>query len=225
MNKRVAPSAALEAAINGLLSDGLGDAERLAEVGRLGARLVLQRALEEEVADYLGRARYERAPAAPECPSAAAPVRRPDCSHPSDAPALPAQGGSRGLCHRSCPALGPGRGPPPAPCRGGRRSRPGFPPRPHRRRRLPFRQDLRQLAAAGLRHPQAGAAGPDDPGVGRPRRELGRLRAQRLGQKPLLRSRSTSSPSPATSTRPASTPPCPSRAPPPPSIASSTTLT
>ena len=51
MNKRVAPSAALEAAIDELLSDGLGDAERLAEVGRLGARLVLQRALEEEVAD------------------------------------------------------------------------------------------------------------------------------------------------------------------------------
>lgn len=60
MKKRVAPSAALEAAIEELLSEGLGDSEQLAEVGRLGARLVLQRALEEEVADYLGRARYER---------------------------------------------------------------------------------------------------------------------------------------------------------------------
>ncbi len=60
MKKRVAPSAALEAAIAELLSEGLGDPEQLAEVGRLGARLVLQRALEEEVADYLGRARYER---------------------------------------------------------------------------------------------------------------------------------------------------------------------
>jgi putative transposase len=64
VKKRVAPSAALEAAIDELLSEGLGNADRLAEVGRLGARLVLQRALEEEVADFLGRARYERAPEA-----------------------------------------------------------------------------------------------------------------------------------------------------------------
>ena len=51
MKKRVAPSAALEAAIDELLSEGLGDSEQLAEVGRLGARLVLQRAVEEEVAE------------------------------------------------------------------------------------------------------------------------------------------------------------------------------
>jgi transposase-like protein len=62
VKKTVAPSAILEAAIDELLSEGLGDAERLAEVGRLGARLVLKRALEEEVAELLGRARYERAP-------------------------------------------------------------------------------------------------------------------------------------------------------------------
>ena len=57
MKKRLAPSAALEAAIEELLSQGLGDCEQLAELGRLGARLVLQRALEEEVAEFLGRAR------------------------------------------------------------------------------------------------------------------------------------------------------------------------
>jgi putative transposase len=60
VKKRVAPSAALEAAIDELLSEGLGDAEQLAVVGRLGARLVIQRALEEEVANFLGRARYQR---------------------------------------------------------------------------------------------------------------------------------------------------------------------
>jgi len=60
LTKRLAPSAALETAIEELLSQGLGDAEQLAEVGRLGARLVLQRALEDEVAEFLGRARYER---------------------------------------------------------------------------------------------------------------------------------------------------------------------
>ncbi len=51
MKKRLAPSAALESAIEELLSEGFVDSEQLAEVGRLGARLVLQRALEEEVAD------------------------------------------------------------------------------------------------------------------------------------------------------------------------------
>src|SRR2546423_10055618 len=61
---RIAPSAALEAAIEELLDEGLGDGERLAEIGRLGARLVLQRAVEEEVTAFLGRARYERTPEA-----------------------------------------------------------------------------------------------------------------------------------------------------------------
>lgn len=50
MKSRVAPSTALESAIEELLSQGLSDAEHLAELGRLGARLVLQKALEEEVA-------------------------------------------------------------------------------------------------------------------------------------------------------------------------------
>ena len=44
-----------------LLTQGLADdGERLAEVGRLGARLVLQRAVEDEVTAFLGRARYQR---------------------------------------------------------------------------------------------------------------------------------------------------------------------
>jgi transposase-like protein len=43
-----------------VLSRGVADGERLSEVGRLGARLVLQRAVEDEVATFLGRARYER---------------------------------------------------------------------------------------------------------------------------------------------------------------------
>ena len=53
--ERIAPSARLEAQ-GGLDEDG----EHLAELGRLGARLVLQRAVEEEVTAFLGRARYER---------------------------------------------------------------------------------------------------------------------------------------------------------------------
>ena len=61
---RIAPSARLEAQIDALLNEGLGDAEKVAELGRLGARLVLQRAVEEEVTAFLGRARYERTPEA-----------------------------------------------------------------------------------------------------------------------------------------------------------------
>jgi len=34
--------------------------EVVSELGRLGVRLVLQRAVEEEVDEWLGRARYER---------------------------------------------------------------------------------------------------------------------------------------------------------------------
>ena len=63
--ERIAPSVQLEAQIDELLSGGLGDdGEHLAELGRLGARLVLQRAVEEEVTAFLGRARYARTPTA-----------------------------------------------------------------------------------------------------------------------------------------------------------------
>jgi len=63
--ERIPPSARLEAQIDELLSSGLSeDGEHLAELGRLGARLVLQRAVEEEVTAFLGRARYERTVAA-----------------------------------------------------------------------------------------------------------------------------------------------------------------
>ena len=58
---RMAPSARLEAQIAQLLTHGLaGNGERLAEVGRLGARLVLQRAVKDEVTAFLGGAHYER---------------------------------------------------------------------------------------------------------------------------------------------------------------------
>ncbi len=62
---RIAPSVRLEEQIEELLTNGLGDkGEHLAELGRLGARLVLQRAVDEEVAAFLGHARYQRTPTA-----------------------------------------------------------------------------------------------------------------------------------------------------------------
>ena len=64
METRVAPSARIEEAIAGLLDGGLENADQLAQLGRFGAQLILQRGVEDEVTDFLGRARYERTPAA-----------------------------------------------------------------------------------------------------------------------------------------------------------------
>ncbi|MDP2673430.1 MAG: IS256 family transposase [Dehalococcoidia bacterium] len=64
MEKRIPASARLEQAIAGLLEDGIWDPGRLGELGRLGAQLIIQRAVEEEVSEFLARARYERTPSA-----------------------------------------------------------------------------------------------------------------------------------------------------------------
>jgi putative transposase len=60
LGPRVAPSTKLEEAIATLLAGGIEDGEQLAEIGRLGARLVLQRGVEDEVALFLARTRYQR---------------------------------------------------------------------------------------------------------------------------------------------------------------------
>jgi len=63
---RIAPSAQIEAAIERVLLDGLEGQggldghDRLAQLGRLGAQLVLQRAIEDELERFLHRSRYER---------------------------------------------------------------------------------------------------------------------------------------------------------------------
>lgn len=62
MEKRILPSARLEQAIAGLAEEGNWDPNRLAELGRLGAQLIIQRAVDEEAAAFLGRAYYERTP-------------------------------------------------------------------------------------------------------------------------------------------------------------------
>jgi putative transposase len=58
---KVAPSERFRAELDEVLA-GVGDAQDPIElVGRLGARLILQQALEDEVSEFLGRQRYERA--------------------------------------------------------------------------------------------------------------------------------------------------------------------
>ncbi len=54
MEQNIAPSVQIEAAAEAALASGLADPERLAEIGRLGARLVLQRQVKVEAAASLG---------------------------------------------------------------------------------------------------------------------------------------------------------------------------
>ena len=67
MRRTVPPSAEIQARIDKLLSSGLVDDPQrmLSELARLGARLIIQRAVEEEFDTWLGRARYERRPGGP----------------------------------------------------------------------------------------------------------------------------------------------------------------
>ncbi len=64
MERRIAPSTRIEEAIEQVLLDGISGPDELSQLGRLGAQLILQRAVEDELAAFLGRARYERIPEA-----------------------------------------------------------------------------------------------------------------------------------------------------------------
>src|SRR3954462_6338416 len=67
VRRTVPPSAEIEERIDALLAVGVGEnpREALSELARLGARLIIQRAVEEEFDAWLGRARYERRREAP----------------------------------------------------------------------------------------------------------------------------------------------------------------
>lgn len=69
MRRTVPPSAEIEGKINELMAAGIdagGPQEALGELASLGAKLIIQRAVEEEFEAWLGRGRYERkAEAAP----------------------------------------------------------------------------------------------------------------------------------------------------------------
>lgn len=64
MEARIAPSVPAKTAIERLLlaeldpDEGADAVDRLTRLGRLGAQLVLQRAIEDELATFLRRARY-----------------------------------------------------------------------------------------------------------------------------------------------------------------------
>jgi putative transposase len=64
VRRTVPPSAGIEAQIDELLAVGVGEnpRESLSELAKLGARLIIQRAVEDEFDAWLGRARYARRP-------------------------------------------------------------------------------------------------------------------------------------------------------------------
>jgi len=64
VRRTVPPSAEIEAQIDQLLAVGVGENPQatLSELAKLGARLIIQRAVEEEFEAWLGRGRYERRP-------------------------------------------------------------------------------------------------------------------------------------------------------------------
>ena len=64
MRRTVPPSAEIQVEIDKLLGRGMVDdpQKMLGELARLGARLIIQRAVEDEFDTWLGRARYERRP-------------------------------------------------------------------------------------------------------------------------------------------------------------------
>jgi len=64
VRRTVPPSAEIEDRIDELLAVGVGEnpREALSELAKLGARLIIQRAVEDEFEAWLGRARYERRP-------------------------------------------------------------------------------------------------------------------------------------------------------------------
>ena len=64
MRRTLPPSAEIENQIDQLLAVGVGEnpRESLSELAKLGAKLIIQRAVEDEFDAWLGRARYERRP-------------------------------------------------------------------------------------------------------------------------------------------------------------------
>ena len=60
MSVRVSPTEKIRHEIDALFTEGIDLARTLEQVARLGARLIIQTAVEAEVEEFLGRARYQR---------------------------------------------------------------------------------------------------------------------------------------------------------------------
>ncbi len=90
---RVTPSERFQRELDEVLAGVDGELDPVERIGRLGARLILQQALEDEVTELLGRARYERASDPPRTSTATsrARSRRPAARSASSAHAYAAR--------------------------------------------------------------------------------------------------------------------------------------
>ena len=64
--QKVVPSERLRRELDDVLNGISEEQDPIEAVARLGARLILQQALEDDVSEFVGRARYERAEGAGE---------------------------------------------------------------------------------------------------------------------------------------------------------------
>ncbi len=82
MSARVSPTEKIRAEIDALFDQGRDLGEVPEDVARLGARLILQSALEAEVTEFLGRDRYQRVTTAGPAGTAPAGVDAGGCASP-----------------------------------------------------------------------------------------------------------------------------------------------
>jgi putative transposase len=76
VSKRVSPTEQIRARIDALFDSSRGLVEMIEDVARCGAQLIIQTAVEAEVTEFLGRARYQRTA---DCPDARAGSRNGYC--------------------------------------------------------------------------------------------------------------------------------------------------
>jgi hypothetical protein len=67
VSKRVSPTERIRAQIDALFDGSRGLVEIIEDVARLGAQLIIQTAVEAEVSEFLGRARYPARRRVPGC--------------------------------------------------------------------------------------------------------------------------------------------------------------
>jgi hypothetical protein len=106
VSSRVSPTDRIRADIDALFAEDRDLADILEDVARLGARLILQTAVEAEVTEFLGRDRYARATAPAPATATATRLRRSRppparSSWPARSCAAPTSGSRRGCSART----------------------------------------------------------------------------------------------------------------------------
>ena len=105
MSVRVSPIDRIHDEIDAVFASGEPLEEVIEQIGRLGARLLLQQAMEAEVDEFLGRARYQRAGKAGEARAGMRNGHSPVTVKTTGGPVMLARPKLRGTAERFCSAL------------------------------------------------------------------------------------------------------------------------